>query len=297
MRNSLLWVYEGLTDYYGNVLTARSGMRTPEQSRDTFAQIAASFEISPGRTWRSLEDTTTQPIISAHGAIQDAWPSFQRGYDYYPESDLIWLDADTKIRELSGGQKSLDDFAKLFYGINNGSYVTVTYTLDDLVKALNAVQPYDWAAFFKTRVFDVSPSVPEDGFTRGGYRLVYNDHEPDSLKKPDSTRPTGFGFSLGFTVKTDGGLDNVVWDSLAFKAGITPDMQLQAVNDQKFTIAGLRETIVAAEQSKDPIKLLLKRGDDFLTISLDYHGGLRYPHLERVEAAPDRLDEILAPGK
>jgi predicted metalloprotease with PDZ domain len=297
MRNSLLWVYEGLTDYYGNVLTARSGMRTPEQSRDTFAQIAASFEISPGRTWRSLEDTTTQPIISAHGAIQDAWPSFQRGYDYYPESDLIWLDADTKIRELSGGQKSLDDFTKLFYGINNGSYVTVTYTLDDLVKALNTVQPYDWAGFFKTRVFDVSPSVPEDGFTRGGYRLVYNDHEPDSLKKPDSTRPTGFGFSLGFTVKTDGGLDNVVWDSLAFKAGITPDMQLQAVNDQKFTIAGLRETIVAAEQSKDPIKLLLKRGDDFLTVSLDYHGGLRYPHLERVEAAPDRLDEILAPGK
>jgi len=297
MRNSLLWVYEGLTDYYGNVLTARSGMRTPEQSRDTFAQIAASFEISPGRTWRSLEDTTNQPIISAHGAIQDAWPSFQRGYDYYPESDLIWLDADTNIRELSGGQKSLDDFAKLFYGINNGSYVTVTYTLDDLVKALNTVQPYDWAAFFKTRVFEVHPEVPEDGFTRGGYRLVYNDHEPDSLKKPDPARPTGFSFSLGFTVKADGGLDNVVWDSLAFKAGITPDMQLQAVNDQKFTIAGLRETILAAEQSKDPIKLLLKRGDDFLTVSLDYHGGLRYPHLERVEATPDRLDDILAPGK
>jgi predicted metalloprotease with PDZ domain len=297
MRNSLLWVYEGLTDYYGNVLTARSGMRTPEQSRDTFAQIAAAFEISPGRTWRSLEDTTNQPIISAHGAIQDAWPTFQRGYDYYPESDLIWLDADTKIRELSGGQKSLDDFAKLFYGINNGSYVTVTYTLDDLVKALNAVQPYDWAAFFKTRVFDVNPSVPEDGFMRGGYRLVYNDHEPDSLKKPDPMRPTGFGFSLGFTVKSDGGLDNVVWDSLALKAGITPDMQLQAVNDQKFTIAGLREAILAAEQSKDPIKLLLKRGDDFLTVTLDYHGGLRYPHLERVESTPDRLDEILAPGK
>ena len=301
MRNSLLWVYEGLTDYYGNVLTARSGMRTPEQARDTWAQIAASFEISPGRTWRSLEDTTNQPIVSSHGAIQDAWPTFQRGYDYYPESDLVWLDADTKVRELSGDQKSLDDFAKLFYGINNGSYVTVTFTLDDLVKALNTVQPYDWAAFFKTRVFDVSPSVPENGFTQGGYRLIYNDHEPEWLKKPDPMRPASFAFSLGFSVRPDGGLDNVAWDSPAFKAGITPDMQLQAVNDQKFTIAGLREAVLAAEpsgeKSKDPIKLLLKRGDDFLTVSLDYHGGLRYPHLDRVESTPDRLDAILAPGK
>ena len=129
MQNDLLWVYEGLTDYYGNVLTARSGMRTPEQARDVFAQIAANFEISPGRTWRSLVDTTNQPIVSSHGATPESWPSWQRSYDYYPESDLIWLDADTKIRELSGGKKSLDDFAKLFYGIDNGSYVTKTYTL------------------------------------------------------------------------------------------------------------------------------------------------------------------------
>ncbi|HLZ42379.1 MAG TPA: hypothetical protein VKQ11_15535 [Candidatus Sulfotelmatobacter sp.] len=297
MRNSLLWIYEGLTDYYGNVLTARSGMRTPEQARDVWAQIAAFFEISPGRTWRSLEDTTNEPIISSHGAIQDAWPSFQRGYDYYPESDLIWLDADTKIRELSGGQKSLDDFAKLFFGIDNGSYVTVTYTLEDVVKALTTVQPYDWAGFFRTRVFDVNPSVPENGFTQGGYRLVYNDNEPDWMKKADPTRPTSFATSLGFSVRQDGGLDGVWWDSPAFKAGITPDMQLQAINDQKYTAAGLRETILAAEQGKNPIKILLKRGDEFLTVSLDYHGGMRHPHLKRVENTPDRLDAILAPAK
>lgn len=297
MRNSLLWIYEGLTDYYGNVLTARSGMRTPGQARDVWAQIAAFFEISPGRTWRSLEDTTNQPIISSHGAVQEAWPSFQRGYDYYPESDLIWLDADTKIRELSGGQKSLDDFAKLFYGIDNGSYVTVTYTLEDVVKALNTVQPYDWAGFFRTRVFDINPKVPENGFAQGGYRLVYNDKEPDWLKKADPSRPTSFATSLGFSVKQDGGLDGVWWDSPAFKAGITPDMQLQAVNDEKYSSAGLRETILAAEQGKDPIKLLLKRGDQFLTVTLDYHGGMRYPHLERVENTADRLDAILAPAK
>ena len=303
MRNDLLWVYEGLTDYYGNVLTARSGMRTPEQARDVFAQIAAGFEISPGRTWRSLEDTTNQPIVSSHGAAPQTWPSWQRSFDYYPESDLIWLDADTKIRELSGGKKSLDDFAKLFFGIDNGSYVTVGYTFDDLVKALNTVQPYDWAGFFRTRVYEVNPNVPENGFTQGGYRLVYNDNEQEWLKKAESVRGVSFATSLGFSVKPEGSpdsrgsLDSVGWDSLAFKAGITPDMQLQAVNDQKYTAAGLRETIVAAEKSKEPIKLLLKRGDEFLTVSLDYHGGMRYPHLERVETTPDRLDAILAPVK
>jgi predicted metalloprotease with PDZ domain len=303
MRNDLLWVYEGLTDYYGNVLTARSGMRTPEQARDVFAQIAAGFEISPGRTWRSLQDTTNEPIISSR-FVPGTWQSWQRSYDYYPESDLIWLDADTKIRELSGGKKSLDDFAKLFFGIDNGSYITVTYTFDDIVKALNTVQPYDWAGLLRTRVYEVNPNVPENGFTQGGYRLVYNDNEPEWLKKAESVRGVSFATSLGFSVKSDisgpdshGGIDQVWWDSLAFKAGITPDMQLQAVNDQKYTPAVLRETILAAEKSQEPIKLLLKRGDEFVTISLGYHGGMRYPHLERVETTPDRLDAILAPAK
>jgi predicted metalloprotease with PDZ domain len=303
MRNDLLWVYEGLTDYYGNVLTARSGMRAPEQARDVFAQIAAGFEISPGRTWRSLQDTTNEPIISSR-FVPGTWQSWQRSYDYYPESDLIWLDADTKIRELSGGKKSLDDFAKLFFGIDNGSYITVTYTFDDIVKALNTVQPYDWAGLLRTRVYEVNPNVPENGFTQGGYRLVYNDNEPEWLKKAESVRGVSFATSLGFSVKSDisgpdshGGIDQVWWDSLAFKAGITPDMQLQAVNDQKYTPAVLRETILAAEKSQEPIKLLLKRGDEFVTISLDYHGGMRYPHLERVETTPDRLDAILAPAK
>ena len=299
MGNDLLWVYEGLTDYYGNVLTARSGMRTPEQARDVFAQIAASFEISPGRTWRSLEDTTRQPVISSHGAFPQTWPSWQRGYDYYPESDLVWLDADTKIRELSRGAKSLDDFAKLFFAVDDGSYVTVTFTFDDLVKALNTVQPYDWAAFFRTRVYDVAPNVPENGITQGGYRLVYNDNEPEWMKKADSSRGTSFATSLGLSVsaKPDGSLDDVWWESVAYKAGVTADMQLQAVNDQKYTPGALREAILAAEKGQEPIKLLLKRGDEFVTVALDYHGGMRYPHLERVEAAPDRLDAILAPGK
>ncbi len=297
MQNSLLWVYEGLTDYYGNVLTARAGMRTPEQARDVWAAYAATFEHSPGRTWRSLEDTTNQPIVGAHFMTPEEWSSWQRSYDYYPESDLIWLDADTKIRELSNGRKSLDDFARAFYGIDNGSFVTVTYTFDDLVKALNAVQPYDWDGFFHARIFEVAPKVPENGFTQGGYRMVYNDTQPDWLKHPDPQRGNSFATSLGFNVGPDGKIENVVWDGPAFKAGIAPQMQLEAVNDQKYTPALLSETILAAEKNQQPIKLLLKRGDDFLTISLDYHGGMRYPHLERVASTPDRLDEVLAPVK
>ena len=297
MQNDLLWVYEGLTDYYGNVLTARSGLRTLEQARDLIAQTAAGFEISPGRTWRPLVDTTNQPIISSHGASPETWPSWQRSYDYYPESDLIWLDADTKIRELSGGKKSLDDFAKLFFGVDSGSYITKTYTLDDIVAALNTVQPYDWAGFLRARVYDLAPQVPENGITNGGYRLVYNDDEPDWMKHQDPSRGVSFATSLGFSVTPDGNLGTVVWDSLAFKAGITPDMQLEAVNDEKFSVANLHEAVLAAEKNKEPIKLLLKREDQFVTVTLDYHGGLRYPHLERVATTPDRLDAILAPSK
>ncbi len=308
MQDDLLWVYEGLTDYYGNVLTARSGMRTPEQARDNIAGIAASFEVSLGPTWRSLEDTTNQAIISSHSTQMQDWPSWQRSYDYYPESDLIWLDADTTIRELSRGQKSLDDFAKLFFGINEGSSITVTYTFDDLVKAMNSVQPYDWKEFFRTRIYQVAPKVPEDGITRGGYRLVYNDTEPEWMKHMDRSRPVRFDTSVGFAVTAGGGEDEsdgapagsisgVVWDGAAFKAGITPDMRLQAVNDQAFSITNLREAIVKAENSSAPIKLLLKHGKEFITVTLDYHAGLRYPHLERVESTPDVLDPILAPVK
>ncbi|MBV8630679.1 MAG: M61 family metallopeptidase [Silvibacterium sp.] len=300
MQNDLLWVYEGLTDYYGDVLTARSGMRTPDQARDAWAEIAAQFELSPGRTWRSLVDTTNGPIITSHGATPLNWATWQRSFDYYPESDLIWLDADTKIRELSNGQKSLDDFARLFFGIDNGSYITVTYTLDDVVKALNAVQPYDWAGFFRARVYEVEPQVPENGFTQGGYRLVYNDTQSEWIKHIDRSHPTYFGTPLGFTVRSEGGNDNiseVYWDSPAFKAGITPDMQLEAVNDKAFSMDTLREGILAAEKSNAPVKLLLKRDNEFITVSLDYHGGMRYPHLERVDSTPDRLDDILAPAK
>jgi predicted metalloprotease with PDZ domain len=295
MQDDLLWVYEGLTEYYGFVLTARSGMRSPEQTRDMIALITAGFEDSPGRTWRPLVDTTNQPTISQRSAV--SWVSWQRPEDYYTEGMLIWLDADTKIREMSNGKKSLDDFAKLFFGIDNGSFITRTYTLDDVVSALNQTQPYDWAGFLKTRVYDLAPKVPEDGITRGGYKLIYNDTQADWIKRASGRRGDSFATSLGFSVGPDGALSNVNWDSVAFKAGLAPGIQLMAVNDKAYSGETLRAAIVTAEKDTAPIQLLFKKDGVFRTYSLDYHNGLRYPHLERVADTPARLDDILTAVK
>jgi predicted metalloprotease with PDZ domain len=304
MRDDLLWVYEGMTQYFGNVLTARAGMRTPEETRDVFARVAAGFEISPGREWRPLVDTTNQPAISQRTPV--TWVSWQRPEDYYTEGELIWLDADTKIRELTDGKKSLDDFAKLFYGPYNGSYITFTYHFDDVVKTLNTVAPFDWESFLKTRVYDLNPAVPLDGVIRGGYKLVYTDTPVAWVEKAEVAGGyADFSTSLGFSIgsprednsKNPGAISNVWWNSPAFKAGVTPDMQLIAVNGTVYTAAILRRAIVAAEKDTKAIELTLLRGSRFKTIAIDYHNGLRYPSLQRVEGTPARLDEILAPSR
>jgi predicted metalloprotease with PDZ domain len=304
MRDDLLWVYEGMTQYFGNVLTARAGMRTPEETRDVFARVAAGFEINRGREWRPLVDTTNQPTISKRTPV--TWVSWQRPEDYYTEGELIWLDTDTKIRELTHGQKSLDDFAKLFFGVYNGSFITDTYHFEDIVQALNTVAPFDWDTFLKTRVYDLHPEVPEDGFTRGGYKLVYTDTPAKWIEKSEAAGGYGdFSTSLGFSIGSArgpitgsaGSVGSVWWNSPAFKAGITPDMVIISVNGTVYSAAVLRKAIVAAEKDTKPLELVFQRGDDVKTISLDYHGGLRYPSLQRVEGTPARFDDILAPSK
>lgn len=310
MRDDLLWVYEGMTEYWGVVLTARSGMRTPEETRDILARFAAEFEISPGRTWRPLVDTTNQPTVSQRRPV--SWVSWQLSENYYTEGALIWLDADTKIREMTNGQKSLDDVAKAFFSPYNGSFVTYTYSLDDLVKVFNSVVPYDWARFFRERVYDLHPAVPEDGFTQGGYKLVYTDTVQPWVDKAEANYGTAdFSTSLGFAVSVPrpggerggamagppGSLAQVWWGSPAFKAGITPDMQIVSVNGKSFTPQVLREAILQAEQSKQPLSLQFRRGDEYKLISLPYYDGLRIPSLQRVEGTPARLDDILAPSK
>lgn len=300
MRNDLLWVYEGLTQYWGDVISARSGMRTPAETRDILAGIAANFEISAGRTWRPLVDTTSQPIISERRPV--SFPSWQRQRgDYYLEAELIWLEVDTTIRKLSHETKSLDDFAKGFFGEYNGTFGTQTYTFEELVKVLNSIVPYDWVSFFRERIYEVHPSVPDQGLIDGGYKLLYTDTIPPWLEESETRQESAnFSTSLGFTISLSGGeaqLQNVWWQSAAFKAGITPNMRLVSVNGRTFTVQALRAAILEAEHTHRPLQLLFHRNGQYINVAVAYFGGLRVPSLERTEMTLDRLDEILAPSK
>jgi predicted metalloprotease with PDZ domain len=295
-RDSLLWVYEGQTEYWGQVLAARSGILSAGQVRDLWALEAASLDAgTPGRQWRPLQDTTNDPIISWHRP--SAWRSWSRFGDYYDEGLLIWLDADTLIREKTGGVRSLSDFAKLFFGVDNGRWGTETYTFDDVVAGLNQICPFDWAGFLRARLDGKSAHAPLDGLTRGGWKLVYSAEKSAMQKSAEAERhAASFAYSLGITVGAGDVITEVKWGSPAFDAGIAPDGKLLAVNglamDAPSTLA---DAITAAAAGKAPITLLLHIGNRYREIPIDYHGGLRYPHLERIAGTPDRLDAILAP--
>ncbi len=295
-RDSLLWVYEGQTEYWGQVLAARSGLMTQAQLRDLIALEAADADATPGRAWRNLQDTTNDPIISWHRP--SAWRSYSRFGDYYIEGLLIWLDADTLIREKSNGAHSLTDFAQAFFGIENGSWATHTYTFDDIVAALNAVQPNDWGEFLRARLDGHGPGAPLDGLARGGWRLVYTT-EQSALQKSAGPRAAGdFTYSIGLGLKGEGEIGSVLWNSPAFNAGIAEGTKLIAVNGLAFdSPRQLSDAITQAKSGTAPIELLLRDGQHFRTVKIDYHGGLRYPHLERILGTPDRLGDILAPMK
>jgi predicted metalloprotease with PDZ domain len=293
MQDSLLWVYEGQTQYWGDVLAARAGFRSAEQARDGLASLAAAYEHREGRAWRSLADTTNQPIISARRP--QAWRSWQRGEDYYTEGQLIWLDADTLIREKSGGKKSLDDFARGFFGVEDGRVEVLTYTFDDVVAALNKVLPYDWATFLHARVDAAGGQAPLDGLARSGWKLVYNDKPPADAG--GGRGGTDFSYSLGMSLGKDNKIGGVAWNSLAFKAGLAPGMVLVAVNGEAASGDVLKDAVTEAKGGKQPIVLLVNSFDHISEVRLDYHEGLRFPHLERIAGTPDRLSLILAPKK
>jgi predicted metalloprotease with PDZ domain len=296
MRDSLLWVYEGQTEYWGWVLAARSGLRTKEQALDQIAIEAAWEDSSAGRSWRPLQDTTSDEIINPRRPM--SWPSWQRFEDYYVEGALVWLDADTLIRERSGGKRSLDDFAKSFFGVHNGSYVTDTYTFDDVVKALNAVEPYDWASFLKARVDESGKPAPLGGVGRGGYRLVFDDKPGELWESREGERKgTDLTYSLGLALGKEGNVTDVLWGGPAFKAGLTIGSKVLAVNGIEYDPDQLKQAVTAAKTSSEPIELIVKDQDRFRVIKVDWHGGLRYPHLVRDAAQPARLDDILAARK
>ena len=293
IRNSLLWVYEGQTTYWGNVLAARSGLTTTAEARDALALTAAAYANPPGRSWKSLADTTNDPQVALRRP--QPWASYQRAEDYYGEGSLVWLDTDTLIRERSGGTKSLDDFAKAFFGGDDGVWLAKTYTFEDVVAALNAVLPYDWAAFLKARL-EGHDAAPLDGLARGGYRLAWSSIQSDYAKGSDAVaKRVDLTWSVGFVVDTkDATLSAVQWDGPAFKAGLTVGTQLIAVGGLPYTAELLTAAVRAGAGRGRAVELIVKTGGHLGTVTVDWHGGLRYPRLERIPGTPARLDDILA---
>jgi len=299
MHGGLLWVYEGMTQYWGDVLAARSGLKTPDQYKDTVAMVAAELDYTRGRDWRSTEDTAVAASVLRGG--NPTWSNWKRGQDYYFEGELLWLDADTLIRKITGNQKSLNEFVKIFLGKGgNTGPLIVTYTFDELVQDLNQVVPYDWAKFLHDRVDRINPRADVAGLEQGGYKLVYRDKPTKSEKMIQATEgPRGGGidcwYSIGLRLGADGTIADVLWNGPADKAGLAPGEKLMAVNDKVYSADALREAI---REAKDPAKSIrvIVQADSFVsTMQIEYHEGERYPALERVEGTPTYLDDIIKP--
>ena len=291
MRDSLLWVYEGQTQYWGHVLAARSGLWSRQEFLDAFATTAATYDTQPGRAWSDLQDTTNGEILGRRGS--QPWSSWQRSLDYYSEGALIWLDADTLIRERSGGRRSLDDFARRFFGVEEGAFTPLTYTFEDLVAALNAVEPYDWRKFLRDRLDGHGPGAPLGGIRRGGYRLVYDEVRSDFIKKTEADRKINdLTFSLGLVIGESGNIGSVLWEGPAFKAGLSQGWQVLAVDGTAYSADGLRDTVKAGKGKRGGVDLLVKQGDTYKTVHIAYDGGLRYPHLVKDGAGAATLDAI-----
>jgi predicted metalloprotease with PDZ domain len=298
-QGALLWVYEGMTQYLGNVLAARAGLKSAVEYRDLLAMSAANLDYKPGREWRPTEDTAVAASILRGN--DPAWANWRRGQDYYQEGELVWLDADTLIRQKTDGKKSLNDFEHIFLGKGgNTGPLIVTYTFDELVADLNQVMPYDWATFLRDRVDKINPRADLDGIERGGYKLVYKDKPSQGEKtvvENGSARLKGVNawYSLGLRVGQDGSIQDVRWNSPADKAQIAPTARIIAVNGQIFSTDGLQDAIREAKGSTEPIHLMLQTDSFLSNADIDYHDGERFPVLERVASSPDLLDEITKP--
>lgn len=295
MQNGLLWVYEGQTQFWGKVLAARSGLMSAEHARDDLAVAAAWLDRRAGRSWRNLQDTTHEPVMGRRGNRD--WGSWQRGGDYYDEGRLVWLEADMLIREASQGQRSLDDFARLFFGVEPGRVAPLTYGFDDVVQALNRVQPHDWAGFLRQRLDAHERGAPLQGLAKSGWRLAWSEQPSEYFKARETLHKfADFSHSLGITVANEGHrIGSVAWGSPAFEAGLAPASTLLAVNGRAYKAERLKETITEAKASGATIELLVKNGELYRSVKLAWRGGLRYPVLQRVEGTPDRLSELLAP--
>ncbi|HEX4267082.1 MAG TPA: hypothetical protein VHY36_04290 [Steroidobacteraceae bacterium] len=296
-----LWVYEGLDVYLGDMLTVRSGLWSPDTWREVVAYRAAAMAYRPGRDWRPLIDTTVAaPIV--YGSSMP-WSNWRRETDFYREGQLLWLTVDMKIRTLSRDRHSIDDFAQRFFGVDNGSFVTRSYTFSEVVSALNAVQPYDWAGFLHGWLYGVGRQVPLlSGIEASGWRLVYTDtpsRYQNALENVSEGELEGKGVNemptVGMFLESAGKVEDVLWDSPAFKAGLAPGMKLLSVNGQPYSTQALRAAIVHAQKSGQPLRIQAQDDGTVDVYTVHYDGGLKYPHLIRTTGTTDYLEQILAP--
>jgi predicted metalloprotease with PDZ domain len=295
MKGNLLWVYEGLTQYLGDVLAGRSHIWSEEQYREYLAMSAAEMDARPGRTWRDLEDTAVAAQI-LYGTGSE-WDNWRRSVDYYPEGELVWLDVDTTLRKLSKDKKSINDFCALFYGLHgNTAPEVIPYTFDDLVAALNQVVPNDWAAFLHERLNTKADHAPLEGIQQGGYQLVYDDKPSDYTKAAETVHEEEDAWwSIGIDVENSGRVSDVLVGSPADKAGFGPGMTVVAVNGRAYTSALLKDALDRSKTTNAPMEFIVANTGYYKVLHVDYHGGQRYPHLEAIKGQKDLLAEILKP--
>ena len=294
IRNSLMWLYEGQTQYWGHVLTARAGLWSTEDALQALAKVAATYDVRPGGLWRTMADTTEDPVINGRAPMP--WPSWQRNEDYYSEGQLLWLAIDTLIRELSDDRRSLDDFARAFFGMNDGSMTTSTYTFDDIVETLNGVVEHDWSTVLTSELRNRNPGAPMQGVKRGGYRLVYRERRNDFCKRYDALAGQfDMRFSIGLNISDSGTVQEVMWDSAAFLAGLTSGALIQRVNGDAYSEQRIGDAVQAAQNGAALCLTIKSRSQSRpRDVMVDYRAGHRFPHLEPLFDARPRLDEILA---
>jgi predicted metalloprotease with PDZ domain len=294
MKGELLWVYEGLTEYLGTVLSARSGLTTPQQTHDYIALTASTMAHRAGRRWRSLQNTANAAQILYFSPPE--WASYRRSVDFYPESVLIWLDVDTMIRKLTNNRRSMDDFCRAFYGPPDGEPVIKTYEFDDVVATLNQIAAYDWRSFLRERLDSTAASAPLGGITGGGWKLVYGDDANEFLAAGDAVSGGGdYTSSIGLRVKGDGTVVDSIPGMPAFESGVSPYLRIIAVNGRAFSVDELNRAIANSKSSAGPIVITATNTGAIETHEIRYQGGNRYPHLEQVDGTADYLDDILKP--
>jgi predicted metalloprotease with PDZ domain len=292
MRDDLLWVYEGLTEYLGDVLTARTGLLNQDQEHEALARLAAMYDHQPGRNWRPLQDTADAAEILYNA--DDDWTNWRRGVDFYDESEFLWLDVDANLRRLTNDKKSMNDFCLLFHGGTGGEPALKTYAFEDVAAGLNAVAPYDWSGFLRTRLDSLAPKTPDEALQNTGWQLIFSD-QPNEIQtaRDEVKKQVTLMYSIGMIATTEGIIQEVMYDGPSFKAGLGPGMKITEIGGKPFSPAALKDSVAASATS--PVQLTVANGPQVQAYTIDYHGGHQYPHLKRLPNRPDVLDEIYHP--